>query len=295
MTTATFRKIAACLAAAACLLPSTAQASERAKGARAAERVVIADGHVDIGPRLVDGRWTIQVRDDTVRPQVWRNTEDVVLHAVEGAKAQVPDGPRFSFLGSPGSPVWVLPQVQQPGVLWPGWNTQDPQVTAVVNREVTWRLRRATGPGRFVLFVNGEFGAPEVIFDGSRSQAQQTGIDLNTHAHGNWAFSAPGTYLLDIEMNAQTTEGEQLSDRRLLRVFVGPGSANAAFDVPPPPGFTAGGTTTATERGTSGEGVPLWVWLTGGGAVAMVVIALTIGLRQSRRTAAGSTETGQET
>ncbi|MFD0852687.1 TIGR03773 family transporter-associated surface protein, partial [Actinomadura adrarensis] len=198
---------------------------------------MFADGHVDIGPRFVNGKWTVQVRDDTTRPPVWRDTEDVVMHVVDAAKTQVPGGQQFSFLGSPGSPVWVLPQVQQPGVLWPGWNTQDPQVAAVVNREVTWRLRKATGPGRFVLFVNGEFGAPQVIFDGSRQQVQQTGIDLNTHAHGNWAFTAPGTYLLDIEMNARTAEGQQLGDRRLLRVFVGPGAPNAAFNVPAPPGF----------------------------------------------------------
>jgi putative ABC transporter-associated repeat protein len=268
---------------------NSVQAGERT----ATGRAVIADGHVDIGPRFLNGTWTVQIRDDTAHPPVWRNLEDVVLHAVDAAKVRVPEGDQFSFLGEPGSQVWVLPQVQRPGVLWPGWNTQDPQVASTVNRAVTWRLRGVTGPGRFVLFVNGDFGAPRVLFDGSRKHAQQTGIDLNTHVHGNWAFSAPGTYLLDLDMSARTLDGRQVNDRRLLRIFVGAGSADAAFNVKPPPGFAAGGTATspsADPRAAESDesGVPGWVWPVGGAAVAVIVFALILAVRSSRRGAAAA-------
>ncbi|WP_192809654.1 TIGR03773 family transporter-associated surface protein [Actinomadura rudentiformis] len=254
-------------------------------------RTVIADGHVDIGPRFLDGKWTVQVRDDTVRPPVWRNVEDVVLHTVDAAKVKVPEGSQFSFLGKPGTEVWVLPQVQQQGVLWPGWNTQDPQVASTINREVTWSLRGVTGPGRFALFVNGDFGAPKVLFDGSRPYPQQMGIDLNTHAHGNWVFSAPGTYLLDIDISGRTLDGRQVNDRRLLRIFVGAGSPDAAFSVPAPAGFVAGGTTPGTGRAESGQGFPGWAWLIIGVAGAAVVVAITITVmarRPSRRAAAAA-------
>jgi putative ABC transporter-associated repeat protein len=271
-------------------VPAAASVEAAPTPGAASGRTVAGDGHVDIGPRFADGKWIVQVRDDNVNPPVWRNVEDVVLHAVDAAKTQVPEGDQFSFLGKPGADVWVLPQVQRESVLWPGWNTQDPQVASSVDREVTWRLRGVTGPGRFVLFVNGDFGAPRILFDGSRPHPQQMGIDLNTHAHGNWAFSAPGTYLLDIDMSARTREGGQVGDRRLLRVFVGPGSADAAFNVPPPPGFTAGGTASTPSRAGSGDGVPMWVWVIAGVAGAALVIAVTTVVLRSRRAAA----TGQE-
>jgi putative ABC transporter-associated repeat protein len=184
-------------------------------------QVVIGDGHVDIGPRFVDGTWTLLVRDDTVDPSVWRHLSDTVLRATDAAMVQVPDDPDFAFLGSPGSSVWLLPQVQQPGILWPGWNTQDPEVATTIDREVTWTLAGVAGPGDFVLFVNGEFGEPGIVFDSRDPYPQETGIDTNTHAHGNWVFTTPGTYLLDIEMTASTVDGDDVSATGTLRVAIG--------------------------------------------------------------------------
>ncbi|XVQ06578.1 choice-of-anchor M domain-containing protein [Spirillospora sp. CA-255316] len=168
-----------------------------------------------------------------------------------GGVARCPTAASSPSLGKPGSQVWVLPQ----GVLWPGWNTQDPRVASTVNRQVTWRLRGVTGPGRFVPFVNGDFGAPQVLFDSTRPYPQTTGIDLNTHAHGNWAFTAPGAYLLDIDMGARTLDGRHMDDRRLLRVFAGAGPPGVQR--PGPPGFVAGSTPTGGER-SEGDGGGSW-------------------------------------
>lgn len=187
-------------------------------------QVVIADGHVDIGPRYVDGEWTFQVRDDTVRPAVWREPSDVVLAAVDAAQVELPDDPAFAFLGEPGSQVWLLPQVQQQGVVWPGWNTEHPDVATTVAREMTWRLHGVEGPGTFVLFLNGEFGAPETIFDGAQPLPQEAGVDANTHVHGNWVFSEPGVYRLDMEMAATNLDGTEVSDRATLQIAVGDGT-----------------------------------------------------------------------
>jgi putative ABC transporter-associated repeat protein len=284
-------------AAAAAPTPSPAETSaapSAASSVQASEptatgRRVIGDGHVDMGARFVAGRWTIQVRDDTVRPAVWRNLTDVVLHAVDTAQIEVPGDPAFAFLGRPGSRVWVLPQVQQRGVLWPGWNTQDPQVTTAVNREVTWRLNSVTGPGRFALFVNGDFGAPRVLFNSAQPYPQQTGIDLNTHAHGNWVFSAPGTYLLDIDMSARTLDGRQVADRKLLRVFVGGGDATTAFAVAAPPGFPASPAPVAEPAAGAREntgpdvGISAWGWSLAAGValIAIIGVAVTRAVRRA--------------
>lgn len=218
-------------------------------------QVVIADGHVDIGPRYVDGEWTFQVRDDTVRPAVWREPSDVVLAAVDAAQVELPDDPAFAFLGEPGSQVWLLPQVQQQGVVWPGWNTEHPDVATTVAREMTWRLHGVEGPGTFVLFLNGEFGAPETIFDGAQPLPQEAGVDANTHVHGNWVFSEPGVYRLDMEMAATNLDGTEVTDRATLQVAVGdgtdPATAFAAAE-----GADSGEDAAADGASEGGAGLP---------------------------------------
>lgn len=218
-------------------------------------QVVIADGHVDIGPRYVDGEWTFQVRDDTVRPAVWREPSDVVLAAVDAAQVELPDDPAFAFLGEPGSQVWLLPQVQQQGVVWPGWNTEHPDVATTVAREMTWRLHGVEGPGTFVLFLNGEFGAPETVFDGAQPLPQEAGVDANTHVHGNWVFSEPGVYRLDMEMAATNLDGTEVSDRATLQVAVGdgtdPATAFAAAE-----GADSGEDAAAAGASEGGAGLP---------------------------------------
>ncbi|HET6704467.1 TIGR03773 family transporter-associated surface protein [Amycolatopsis sp.] len=251
------------VAAAALLLPTPAPA------AAAASVVAIADGHIDMGPRLVDGVWKIQLRDDSATPVTWRPVPEVVLQAVTASSMTVPPGPQFAFLGASGAPVWLLPQVQRPGVLWPGWNTQDPSIASVLGREVTWVLHDVRGPGHFTLFLNGNFGTPEVVFDSGKPFPQETGIEANSHVHGNWAFSAPGSYALDIDMHTTAPDGRTLSDRQTLQVFVGDGDAARAYRAPAPtPAPTAPPSSGAAPAGPDRTG-----WLTGIAAGAALLLA----------------------
>lgn len=254
----------------------------------AADRVVIGDGHIDMGPRFVKDAWTIEIRDDTVDPVVWRDPDNVVLQAVDASQLPVPDDARFSFLGKPGDPIWLLPQVQKAGVLWPGWNTQDAKVATTVRREVTWTLHGVRGPGTFVLFLNEEFGQPETVFDSRKAYPQQTGIDVDTHVHDNWAFSEPGSYLLDISMAGVTNEGQDVSDRTTVRIFVGDGNAASAFDVSATPSPSAQPSTSsgATTRGADSDGgrfAGSAVWIGGGAAAVLLVVAVIVAVAATRR------------
>ena len=248
------------------------------------EQVVIAEGHVDLGPRFVDGKWTIQLRDDTGDPVVWRPLENVVVQANDAAVVSVPSDPSYAFLGTPGAKVWVIPQVQQTGVVWPGWNTQDPEVAARVDREVTWKLNGVEGPGAFTLFLNSDFGKPAPVFDSRKPFPQETGVDVNTHVHGNWAFASPGTYLLDITMTAKLTDGSTVTDTRPLHVHAGPGDPHDAFktssaaDVAGSKAEESGG---KTEGG--GDAAPTaWPWL-GGSAALVAALAATYAVIRRRR------------
>jgi putative ABC transporter-associated repeat protein len=267
------------------------------------EQVVIADGHIDVGPRFLDGTFTLLVRDDTVEPSLWRRPPDVVLHATDAAVVQVPDDPAFAFLGAPGAEVWLLPQVQQPGIVWPGWNTQDPEVATTLRREVTWTLNGVDGPGALVLFVNQDFGQPATIFDSREAYPQQTGIDLNTHAHGNWVFTAPGVYRLDLEMSATTVEGDEVAAAGTLQVAVGdatdPQAALAAADAgevplsttapddPAGDGTDEAAPDPAAEEAGGNDDVPPVLALAGGVALLALVAGVVLAVRARRRAGAG--------
>ncbi|WP_020523706.1 anchored repeat ABC transporter, substrate-binding protein [Catelliglobosispora koreensis] len=200
--------------------------------------IVLSEGHVDIGPRFVNGQWRIQLRDDTADPPAWRGLGDVVLYAGDNAQIEIPDDPRFGFLGTPKEKVWLFPQVERPGVLWPGWNTQDPEVATGIKRDMTWRLHKVTGPGAMVLFVNGSFGEPQVVFHSGQTVPQQSAVEANTHVHGNWAFTKEGLYQLDIEMAATGNDGATLTDRQTLTFQIGdaisPSPTQAALAKPAP-------------------------------------------------------------
>jgi putative ABC transporter-associated repeat protein len=243
---------------------------------QATEPRVIADGHVDLGPRFVDGRWTIQLRDDTVDPVVWRPLEDVVLQVTGKAQVSVPADPAYSFLGKSGQKIWVIPQVQKAGVIWPGWNTQDSQVATRADREVTWSLQGVDGPGAFTLFLNSDFGKPAPVFDSRKAYPQETGIDVNTHVHGNWTFDAEGTYLLDIAMTAKLADGSTVTDRRPLRLYAGDGDPRAAFSVQPKVTPQP-----AAADNNSSSRLP-WI-AAGAGLAVLIAIALAVVLRRPKR------------
>ncbi|MFG3101037.1 TIGR03773 family transporter-associated surface protein [Streptomyces sp. NPDC048182] len=254
-------------------------------------RTVIGDGHIDMGPRFDHGRWTVQIRDDTVRPATWRNTADVVLQVKDAAKTEVPEDRQFGFLGAPGASVWLLPQAQRDGVLWPGWNSQEPRVATTVDREVTWQLTGVEGPGDFVLFVNGSFGTPKILFDGRKKLPQETGIEVNSHVHGNWAFTKPGTYLLDVRMTARTKDGRSRASARTLQFSVGPQDPAKAFVAKPPADPGPGPGTTPPEAAAhevssdGGSSAPLWWGV--GAAVAVAAVAGTVVWRRGRRRSEG--------
>ncbi|MFY1692937.1 TIGR03773 family transporter-associated surface protein [Plantactinospora sp. WMMB782] len=258
----------------------------------AGERKLISDGHVDMGPQLVGGNWTIRIKDDTVSPAVWRELADVVLQVKDNAKTKVPAGK--DFLGEEGDEVWVLPQVQQPGIVWPGWNTQHESVVSSTRGNVTWALAGVDGPGRFTLFTTDSFGGADVLFDSSKALPQRLAIPLNTHAHGSWAFSEPGLYRLKVQMSGTTTDGRVVTDTRTLAIAVGD-------DTDPGPGFGGGsgdGSGDESGDGSGGDGrLPRtgesWILSAVGGGVLLVLagVLLLLAARRRVRTGTGATTT----
>lgn len=253
-------------------------------------QVVLDSGHVDFGPTLSTGEWAIQLHDDTGVPKFWRHLEDVVLQVKDTAIRQVPDGEEYSFLGEePGTDVWIVPQVQAPGVIWAGWNTQEPMVLDSLSRGTTLRVLGVDGPGQVSVFLQtGNFGQTTQLWSSLKPFPQESWIEVNTHTHANWVFGKAGIYLIEIEFRGDLVNGESVTARDTLRFSVGdetdPQQAfGATFDSAqladdeganqgPPP----------AEPAAPGADMSILIWTIVGAVLAVLIVALSIVVMATR-------------
>ena len=240
----------------------------------------ISVGHVDLGPRLIDGQWRAGLRHDAESGAVWRDPNQTVLRVNDAAIMTAPDSDDYPFLADvAGKPVYVVPQTQNPGVVWLGWNTQDPAVTATIDRGLTMRVGPVSGPGRAWLFLqSGTFGKPLLLAD-SGAAPGDVWIDSGTHVHANWAFSAPGTYTATVTFLGTTTAGEAVSASTTLRFAVGDAaSASEALAMAAPAAASADGASassaaSSSASGAASGGLPDWAFLA---IIAVAVLSLLV-------------------
>lgn len=262
-------------------------------------QVVLSAGHADLAPLLLDEEWVLRINDDTDVPRSWRDPEDVVFAVSNAALLTVPDDDAFSFLNMPpGTDVHVVPQVEQPGVVWLGWNTQAPTALENLRLGATLRVHDIAGPGDVVTYLQGgNFAAPQTLFSTAEAFPQEAWIEINTHTHANWVFSEPGVYLIDAEFTGDLTTGEEMSARGTLRFAVGdatdPAEAFAATvperdaptDASEAPGISedaAGGAEAGSDGGEGDASRVLW-YVVGAGALALVVAVTATSLSKASR------------
>jgi surface-anchored protein len=121
----------------------------------------------------------------------------------------IPADPAFAFLGTAGSPVFVLPQLQDPNLPFLGLeveNHEDESGPAIVG-PATISLLGVDGPGSFYLYQVDSFGAPDIKFD---SIGDSFNVPLG-HDHYNWAFTQAGFYQVTLGVSALTTEGVRVT------------------------------------------------------------------------------------
>lgn len=210
-------------ALAAGLAPATAAADLPTQ-----ERHVLSVGHVDaVGVHLEDGALRLRLHDDTAAEPVERAPGDVLLHVKPQAATTLPEGiPQIYYdtLGPAGTTFWLLPQVQDPDLLWPGWSSEEVGPGVVVGDRFTWRLLSVDGPGAFRLFEEGAFGLEPrgIRFNSADGLPDTTTMNANTHAHFSWAFAARGLYRLRFEVSGTPVGGSELTSGPVeYRVFVG--------------------------------------------------------------------------
>jgi surface-anchored protein len=168
--------------------------------ADAAPRVVLDQGHVDVvGIAFEDGAFDLHVHDE--EHGVEYAPSQVQLVAKPSSQIAVPDDPAYSFLGTPGSAAWVLPQVQDPELLWPGIGAEEIESGVFTNDALKVDLVGVSGPADFSIFTTDPFGAPTVLADSGDGLPDTVNTSAGGHQHANWAFEAPGTYRLKVRVS----------------------------------------------------------------------------------------------
>ena len=240
-------------------------------------RTKISHGHLDIQATLKDRQLSVSLRDDsgiidadsTVRPLdsvVWTVSENARRVRTERMADE-----KLNFMGPVGTAFYGLPQTQQRGLPWPGYNTQDidySQLRGPVRLHVVPKVMPEGA--RFGMFTESLNGA-DVLLDSTTGKTT-IDIDYATHAHANWVFSEPGQYMFDVHYSATLADGTEVnSPVQQLAVAVGkkasdacsfetavPKDPNAASDdfsgVRRVDSATPGGTAGANQPGSAQSG-----------------------------------------
>ncbi len=195
-----------------------------------APRHVMDVGHADVVEVTVDGAsLKVQIKDDSrlaAPGVVWREPDETILRVKggpgpQGAQTTVPNpAGAYAFLGTPGSSVWLLPQVQNGNLLWPGLSTERIPAGVLAGNTVNWVVDSVVGPGSFHLYNTNAFGTPSVKFTSNSPWPQTYATPTGVHSHFTWAFGALGTYTLTFRATATLADGTAVTSGPVPYTFV---------------------------------------------------------------------------
>ncbi|EEP73686.1 hypothetical protein MCAG_04013 [Micromonospora sp. ATCC 39149] len=189
--------------------------------AQAATTVVFSTGHIDLVDIAYEaGALEIGVHDED--NDVEYATDGVAIVVKRQAKITVPNDPAFSFLGTPGvSKVWVLPEIQNTNLVWPGIAAEEIEAGAFAGDQLTLNVQSVSGPGQLAIYTENAVGQPVVLADSGNGLPDALTLTAGDHMHANWAFDAAGTYCVTFRATGTLADGQQVtSEPTTLRILV---------------------------------------------------------------------------
>ncbi len=154
----------------------------------------------------------------------------------------------YSRFGSPGTPLWVLPQSQSTGALFLGvrttmaaglfqarvGNNYTPSTQGSISLRVV--SVEGSGPaagGKFATWKVESFGSAVFSFDttdGIGSGDEIPTVPVSSHTHYNWAFTKPGSYRVTFEAKGKLMpgQGNVLTSARKTFTFMVPFSSRVS-------------------------------------------------------------------
>lgn len=155
----------------------------------AAAFAAAAHTHVEI--RLREGRLALELYDFESG-----SFDPAVTPVFVGPAARRANPPALTNLLGTTPAVWVLPQNEDPRLVFLGIGAESIPRSALTGGNLQLELRLVEGPGDFVVYQTLPFGEPKVLFSSHDGlpDALPLRAGPGTHLHANWAFTAPGTY-----------------------------------------------------------------------------------------------------
>lgn len=198
-------------------------------------QLVLDSGHSDIffvAPKG-DGKLNLDLREDVTGYHVHRDPADVDLVVKPTARRQLPADVSSALLSDAGqgaspaasSPMtaYVLPQTQDPNLLWPGWETTEVRNAGI--NEVKLNIR-VDGPGKVYVFQMGGLGGMKSVLENGGYTLDGTIVaPFPAHTHANWAFTQPGGYTFHVQATAMQNGQPVSSDVKDYHWSVGEGDA----------------------------------------------------------------------
>ena len=171
--------------------------------------VEIARGHLDVRLTQANGEngitYGLAVKDDSLtnaRTSVMRTVGSTTLTVAPNARFVRPaslSDPSYDVLGPVGTATYVLPETQNSDIVWPGLSTEGVDYAALPDgADLTLHLAEAPAGARVAFFQGGTFGSGAKIHFDSTTGDGVVHTTESTHMHGNWVFSAPGTYRIEV-------------------------------------------------------------------------------------------------
>lgn len=163
---------------------------------------------------IVDGQVPIPADELCLRlaPDANKDGEEV-------SRLVVPeDDPNLSFLGEPGTILWVAPQevdfMDSWRPLWAGAGAFDPHhelevPTDFADGKVTMELAEVDGPGDVeMFFYNRSVDQPDRVFSTKKGK-NSFQLNVGSHGHYSWTFSQAGIYHLSWRVHGKKTDGSE--------------------------------------------------------------------------------------
>lgn len=162
-------------------------------------------GHIDLfHPVVTDGALQLKVSEDVTGQKVLREPSNVEIVVSKDAWSQGFNQLSENFIGQPAA---VIPQSQNPKVVWVGW---DAIALKQANLDsVDFEFQEVTGPGKVYLFETAGLNAQKKLevspILANNAFELTTGANIHSgavHKHLNWAFTQPGQYTFKVQAKA---------------------------------------------------------------------------------------------
>ncbi|WP_166825837.1 choice-of-anchor M domain-containing protein [Thalassoroseus pseudoceratinae] len=227
---------------------------------------VLTEGHADIGLAIgeheheeseeehedeeehehEDSEWDLHVHDG--ENDVEYHPDEALFYVGTDAITDRPADESFDFTGvGPGETLYVLPQVENPDLLYLGFGSEEIEDGTFLDGSFTLRLKSASGPGHFSVWTS-ELDGPDVAMATADGITEADLISLleGGHQHANFGFTETGYYEITFQAIGTLADGDVVASEDVTYFFNVGTATNVEFS-----------TATASDSEDSGSNLPM--------------------------------------